>query len=296
MFFIFLLSLCLSIFFSLSRSHTLSPPPSFSTRRRQCWGPADQNWPAAMAALSRHDHSLHHFERLMYLDLHPIERQIDSNILLPPTHAVSFASSTEQATDGSNNSRPQQLYQCGAMSLRPAYFYGPLSTTEKTSNDNDLDDANSIMWREILAYLRFEELKEIGTLVSRDFNTIARRVWMHDAQPFKQWTNVLERMFNTSKNLVQQVEQQAKEAKERLASLRSRDHGLMPANLFGMMLGGRTGTHGLRQIADAEATFPSVTATSRWDESENEEPINAIDGNPKTWYACLTLYCVGCGV
>ena len=239
-----------------------------------------------MAALSRHDHSLHHFERLMYLDLHPIERQIDSNILLPPTHAVSFASSTEQATDGSNNSRRQQLYQCGAMSLRPAYFYGPLSTTEKTSNDNDLDDANSIMWREILAYLRFEELKEIGTLVSRDFNTIARRVWMHDAQPFKQWTNVLERMFNTSKKLVQQVEQQAKEAKERLASLRSRDHSLMPANLFGMMLGGRTGTHGLRQIADAEATFPSVTATSRWDESENEEPINVIDGNPKTWYAC----------
>ena len=140
---------------------------SLFAQPRQCWGPADQNWPAAMAALSRNDRTLHHFERLMYLDLHPIERQIDSNILLPPTHAVSFASSTEQATDGSNNSRRQQLYQCGAMSLRPAYFYGPVSATEKTSNNNDLDDAESIMWRIILSYLKFEELMmRISTMSS----------------------------------------------------------------------------------------------------------------------------------
>lgn len=244
-----------------------------------------------MAALSRNDRTLHHFERLMYLDLHPIERQIDSNILSPPTHAVSFASSTEQATDGSNNSRRQQLYQCGAMSLRPAYFYGPVSATEKTSNNNDLDDAESIMWRIILSYLKFEELKEIGTVVSRDFNTIARRVWMHDAQPFKQWINVLEKMFNTSTRMILQVKQQLIGA----SVLRS-DRGLRPSNLFGMMLLGRTGTHGRRQLADAEATFPSVTATSRWDETEHEEPINVIDGNPLTWYeCCLSLYCVGRG-
>jgi hypothetical protein len=89
-----------------------------------------------MELLHRHDHILHHYEHLSMLHVGRlfVATTINTEIILPMTHAITFAVNNDSANGNNSN------YQCGAMSLRPV-----LSKKQSFPRKRELNDAESVM-------------------------------------------------------------------------------------------------------------------------------------------------------
>jgi hypothetical protein len=130
-----------------------------------------------------------------------------------------------------------------------------------------------------LSYLKYDEIKNVGCLVNHAFNTICRYVWIIDSEPSKKWINVLEKMNEKTRDLIQIANQRAKQADNDLKFYKKQM--TCAANQKARM----TLIKQQKAVAAAISTRVQVTATSRWDDTSDEEPINVIDGNPLTWWS-----------
>ena len=195
-------------------------------RQIKCWGPATQNWPEAMKLLRKRDDDLREYERLQQSNalpppplLCPVVYPITTPVLFPGENDVlSWRSNAASFNANSVNHSLERR-------IREQNKYG----------NNSLDDEMSVLWRVVLSYLTWEELKEVASHINHDFHTLSLLTWKVDAHSFKKWTNVLDSSTFDDKINV------------------------------------------------------DATATSRWDETENEDPSNVLDGNPMTWWSSKQL-------
>ena len=130
-----------------------------------------------MKLLQHHENQLREHERLSRM--HATHQMIPINIsvLQPDLFPLFFPG-------------PSFFHQSGCSRIRPLHTSGGATARH-------LDDGASVLWRLVLSYLNWEELKEVTTLVSLDWNTLSRLVWWEDCQTEKKWINMLEFMSRT---------------------------------------------------------------------------------------------------
>ena len=135
-----------------------------------------------MKLLQHHETQLREHERLSRM--HATHQMIPINIsvLQPDLFPLFFPMKKIAGGGGGGGGGGGSTFfhQSGCSRIRPMHTSGGATVRH-------LDDGASVLWRLVLSYLNWEELKEVTTLVSLDWNTLSRLVWWEDCEKEKKF-------------------------------------------------------------------------------------------------------------